>query len=156
MAVPGWPLPAFWTASAASNRAVSTARTSTSVHPATAAIGAASDASRFRFVLAWSTSEEFRLVTDGAYPQKDRGLCRVLSGARAPNDARLLLLHGRPVSMGFASGPQVWTGRETHRDGAPMEQQKSSVVGCSRTAENSTQAPVFLGIGSIRDQPEHF
>src|SRR5665647_3073930 len=105
MAVPGWPLPAFWTASAASNRAVSTARTSTSVHPATAAIGAASDASRFRFVLAWSTSEEFRLVTDGAYPQKDRGLCRVLSGARAPNDARLLLLHGRPVSMGSASGP---------------------------------------------------
>ena len=31
MAVPGWPLPTFWTASAASTRAVSTARESSSV-----------------------------------------------------------------------------------------------------------------------------
>src|SRR6185312_6370209 len=33
IAVPGWPLPTFWTASAASNRAVSTARESRSVQP---------------------------------------------------------------------------------------------------------------------------
>ena len=34
IAVPGWPLPVFWTASAARTRAVSTARISTSDHPA--------------------------------------------------------------------------------------------------------------------------
>src|SRR5580765_4045351 len=39
MAVPGGPLPTFWTASAARTRAVSTARTSRSVHLALRATG---------------------------------------------------------------------------------------------------------------------
>src|SRR5665811_2544863 len=72
MAVPGWPLPAFWTASAARHRTVSTARTSRSVHPARVAIGAASDVSRLVLVAAWLTSEMLRSVTDRAYPEKDK------------------------------------------------------------------------------------
>ena len=39
MAVPGWPLPTFWTASAARMRTVSTARTSRSLQPAFLATG---------------------------------------------------------------------------------------------------------------------
>src|SRR3954452_21671919 len=46
IAVPGWPLPTFWTASAANRRTVSTVRTSVGVHPARSAIGRASEGSR--------------------------------------------------------------------------------------------------------------
>src|SRR5690348_18449865 len=43
IAVPGWPLPTFCTASAARTRAVSTARTSRSVQPTFRATGRLSD-----------------------------------------------------------------------------------------------------------------
>src|SRR6478672_9371664 len=46
MAVPGWPLPTFCTASAASSRVVSTARTSRSLHPAFLATGSGRPGSR--------------------------------------------------------------------------------------------------------------
>src|SRR5450631_92336 len=79
MAVPGWPLPAFWTASAASMRTVSTARTSRSVHPARVATGADSDVSRILLVAPWSTSVVVWSVTVGAYLDSEGLSCRVRS-----------------------------------------------------------------------------
>src|SRR5580765_8338972 len=55
MAVPGCPLPTFWTASAARVRTVSTARTSRAVQPALRAMGARSEL--LRFLVAWGLAE---------------------------------------------------------------------------------------------------
>jgi len=55
MAVPGWPLPTFSTASAASTRAVSTARQSIAVQPAAAEAAEATDRGLARFIVAFTS-----------------------------------------------------------------------------------------------------
>src|SRR5689334_23903127 len=58
IAVPGWPLPTFWTESAARTRTVSTARTSRSFHFAFRAVGRASSPDR------WALAGVARRVRD--------------------------------------------------------------------------------------------
>src|SRR5450631_3851773 len=142
MAVPGCPLPAFCTASAASSLTVSTARTSTSVHPARVAIGAASDASRLLLVVPWTRSLALRSVTDRAYPEQHR-LGRPHDRARTRNVVRLHLPSGRLGLVGFCV-PST-----THLTGLPPH----SVTPPTRmpvTAVEPRSDPVSNGLGHPR------
>src|SRR6478672_8328209 len=105
MAVPGWPLPTFCTASAARTRTVSTARTSRSVQPAFLATGMGREASRPRVAAALAA----RLVVTGTClllkghdnrhePNAVRDLRRTQSRSRDVGGAGI---DWRPISAHF-------------------------------------------------------